>query len=100
MNHQFGVRAKKVSRDAQKKNVRSVGTQLEIVCSTKRGKWPEKQLRGDLVPEPIDKQIINHMPKILDKLDNMQYGRIEFIVINGQLDRVEINHSEKVKKTG
>ena len=51
------------------------------------------------MPESIDKQIIKQLVEIKDKFQEMQYGRIEFIIINGQIDRVEVNHSIKNKKT-
>lgn len=52
------------------------------------------------MPEPIKQQIIEKLDSIKANIEDIEYGRIEFIIINGHVERVESNFSEKVKKTG
>lgn len=52
------------------------------------------------MPEPIKQQIIDKLNEVRANIEDVEYGSIEFIIINGQVDRVETHFSEKVKKTG
>lgn len=49
------------------------------------------------MPEPIKQQIIKQIEEEDDSVNNLQYGSVEFVVINGKVDRVEVHRSRKVK---
>jgi hypothetical protein len=45
----------------------------------------------------ISNEIETTCRELKEKLDNLEYGSVEIVIINGKIDRVEIRDSIKIK---